>query len=75
MTDIEDLAKFYWELYSNLIQLGFEDEQAMKIILKEAKIPRQKSAKKEKDLKDLIEERLNAIRESGTGEFDTGGVR
>ena len=72
MTDIKDLAKFYWELYSHLCEFGFEDEQAMKIILKEAKIPRQKTAKKEKDLKKEIED---VIRERGTGKFNTNGVR
>ena len=58
ITDIEDLAKFYWELYSHLRENGFEDEQAMKIILKEAKIPRTKTAKREKDLGEMIEDVL-----------------
>jgi len=72
VSDIKDLAKFYWELYSHLCEMGFESEHAMKIILKEAKIPRKKTAKREKDLKETIED---VIRSQNTGNVNTSGVR
>ena len=54
MTDIEDLAKFYGELFKALKRNGFNKLEALRIILKEAKVPRIKTARKEKDLKELI---------------------
>jgi len=56
MTLISEMAGFYWELYSELIQLGFDEQQAMKIILKEAKIPRQKTVKEVKNMREVIED-------------------
>jgi len=73
MSNIEDLAGFYWELYESLINRGFDEGQAMKIILKEAKVPRSKSVKKDVDLAQQLEDVLK--RRDGKKKADTRKVR
>jgi len=69
MSDIEDLAKFYGELFKALKKNGFNKMEALRIILKEAKVPRTKTARKEKDMKELLKD---VIEEQSRGkQFDT----
>lgn len=66
MTEIDDLARFYGELYRALKKQRFNAQQALRIILKEAKIPRTKGKKKE-DMGELIENAIRRIRKPDSG--------
>jgi len=65
MTEIEDLAHFYGALYRALKKEKFTKQEALRIILKEAKIPRKKSTKKEKSMEEMLENALKKL-ESNT---------
>lgn len=62
MTEIEDLAHFYGELFKELKKEGFNKVEALRIILKEAKIPRKKSTKKDKDMEDMVKDALEKLK-------------
>jgi hypothetical protein len=64
MTEIEDLARFYGELYRALKKEKFTKQEALRIILKEAKIPRKKSTKKDKSMEEMLEDALKKLNTS-----------